>query len=104
MLELKLPSVLDQFKSSRGIVFVEKENDQNKEGNNKEKGKRNVNMNTKKSEQLQIALKDINKNIMKRSTDNLQPQQRQNLKQTYQQPSTKPVDYSNQVKLTRLDK
>jgi hypothetical protein len=52
-------------------------------------------MNTKKSEQLQIALKDINKNIMKRSTDNLQPQQRQNLKQTYQQPSTKPVDYSN---------
>lgn len=56
-------------------------------------------MNTKKSQQLHNALKDINKNMMKRSTDNLQSssqqQQRQNIKHTNYQPSTKPIDYSN---------
>lgn len=87
---MKLPSVLDEYKSLRGIKFDDPaKKDTNKESPLKPHQQKQANGGMSRTNQLQARLKQGNK------TD-----RNQNL-QKPQVPNTKPIDLAQQTKLSR---
>lgn len=82
-MELKIPSVLDEYKEAKGIVFQEKKENTKNAGNKNVKNDQNL----RKTHQIQETLKNTN----------------QGMKQTdMKRIVSKPIDKSSNTRLTRM--